>query len=247
MKRFWTASFGILPVVALMAFLPAKEPAPASSPALGSITGKITYDGSVPKLRPYDMNADPACAALHEGGKAPSQTLVLGSGNTMANIFVQIKNPPAGNHPTPRKAAVMNLKGCLASPRVMGVMAGQTVKFKNSDGILHNVHGLPKVNREFNIGMPPTLKESDHTFNKPEPLFKVKCDVHPWMNSYIAVMTHPYFAVTGTDGTFKIDNLPDGTYEIEAWHERLPAMAQTVTIQNGTGNVNFSFKPPSSR
>ena len=140
----------------------------------GSVTGKITYDGSVPKLKPYDMNADPACADKHKGGKAANQMLVLGDGNSLANIFVQIKNPPAGNHSAPSEAVVIDQNGCIYTPRVAGVMTGQTVKFKNSDGILHNVHGLPKVNREFNIGMPPSLKEKDQVFNKPEPLFKVK-------------------------------------------------------------------------
>lgn len=213
----------------------------------GSISGKITYDGSVPKLKPYDMGADPDCAKKHSGGKAANQMLVLGDGNALANIFVQIKNPPAGNHSAPSTAVEIDQDGCIYVPRVVGALVGQTVKFKNSDGILHNVHGLPEVNREFNIGMPPSLKEKDVTFNKPEPVFKVKCDVHPWMNSYVAVMTHPYFAVTGTDGNFKIDNVPDGTYEIEAWHERLPAQTGSATVSGGNATVDFSFKPPSRK
>ena len=211
----------------------------------GSVTGKITYDGSVPKLRPYDMAADPGCASKHSGGKADNQMLVLGDGNALANIFVQVKNPPAGNHTAPSEPAVIDQDGCLYVPRVVGVMVGQPLKFKNSDGILHNVHGLPEENREFNIGMPPTLKEKDVALNKPEPVFKVKCDVHPWMNSYVAVMTHPYFAVTGTDGTFTIENVPDGTYEIEAWHEKLPAQKGSVTVSGGAATVDFAFSPPS--
>ncbi len=213
----------------------------------GSISGKITYDGNVPKLRPYDMNADPDCAKKHPGGKADNLMLVLGDGNALANIFVQIKNPPAGDHKAPGEAVEIDQNGCIYYPRVVGVMAGQPVKFLNSDGILHNVHGLPKVNKEFNIGMPPTVKESTQTFNKPEPAFKVKCDVHPWMNSYIAVMTHPYFAVTGTDGTFEIGDVPDGTYEIEAWHEKLPAMTGKATVSGGAATVDFTFKPPSKK
>ena len=210
----------------------------------GSISGKITYDGRVPNLRPYDMGADPACAAKHSG-PAANQMLVLGDGNALANIFVQIKNPPSGDHSAPSQAVEIDQDGCIYVPRVAGVMVGQPLKFKNSDGILHNVHGLPKANREFNIGMPPSLTEKDVTFNKPEPIFKVKCDVHPWMNSYVAVMTHPYYSVTGTDGTFKIDNVPDGTYDIEAWHEKLPAMTGKATVSGGNATVDFTFKPPS--
>ncbi len=211
----------------------------------GSITGKITYDGNVPKLRPYDMNADPDCAKKHSGGKADNQMLVLGDGNALANIFVQIKDAPAGDHEAPGEAVVIDQNGCIYVPRVVGVMVGQPLKFKNSDGILHNVHGLPTENREFNIGMPPSLTEKDVALNKPEPAFKVKCDVHPWMSSYVAVMSHPYFAVTGTDGTFKIDNVPDGTYEIEAWHEKMPARTGTATVSGGSATLDFTFSPPS--
>ena len=235
------------PVLALLLIVPFVGLTPETpSPTLGSVTGTIIYDDKVPPpgrgpFQPIDMSADPACAAKHDK-PVPRGELVLGDGNTMANVFVQIKNAPEKDYPTPKEAVIIDQIGCIYVPHVVGAMVGQTVKFKNSDGILHNVHGLPKENREFNIGMPPTLKESDQTFNKPEPLFKVKCDVHPWMNSYIAVMTHPYFAVTGEDGTFAIDDLPDGTYEVEAWHERLGTQTETVTIQGGAATVDFAFK-----
>jgi len=213
----------------------------------GSIAGTITYDGKVPSLKPYDMSADPACDAKHGGGKgAENQMLVLGPGNALANIFVQIKNAPSSSAPVPKDAVVIDQNGCLYEPRVVGVRVGQPLQFRNSDGILHNVHGLPKENKEFNLGMPPSLMEKDVALNKPEPVFKVKCDVHPWMNSYVAVMSHPYFAVTGTDGTFKIDNVPDGSYEIEAWHEKLPAMTGTATVSGGTATVDFTFAAPGS-
>ena len=212
----------------------------------GSITGKITYVGRVRRLPLINMGADPNCARKHSR-RVPSQQLVLGDGNTLANVFVQIKNAPGNNHPVPSNPVVIDQNGCLYVPRVVGVMAGQPLKFKNSDGILHNVHGLPKVNREFNIGMPPTLTEKQITLNKPEPMFKVKCDVHPWMMGYVGVMSHPYYAVTGEDGRFKIDDVPDGTYEIEAWHEKLPAQTGTATVSGGAATVDFSFKPPGKR
>lgn len=234
----------LLPALALLVIVPCAGLTPAvPPPALGSITGTITYDGTVPNLELIQMGADPNCVAKHSK-PVHSQMLVLGDGNTLANVFVQIKNAPRGDYPTPREAVVIDQNGCIYVPRVVGVMAGQPLTFKNSDGILHNVHGLPKVNREFNIGMPPTLKQKEVSFNKPEPIFKVKCDVHPWMNSYVAVMTHPYFAVTGDDGTFTLDNLPDGSYEIEAWHERLGTQTKRITLKNGNATVRFSFKRP---
>lgn len=218
----------------------------ASAASAGSITGKVIYDDKVPSLRPLDMNADPTCAKKHDG-RVTNPMLTLGPNMELANIFVQVKNPPAGNHAAPKTAVEIDQNGCLYHPRVIGAMVGQPVNFKNSDGILHNVHGLPKENREFNIGMPPTLMEKEQVFNKPEPLFPVKCDVHPWMQAYVAVMTHPYFAVTGEDGTFTIEGLAAGTYEVEAWHERLGTQTMSVTVGDGAATADFAFKVPKKK
>ncbi len=219
----------------------------------GSIAGKAVYDDRVPPagkgpFRPIDMNADPACAEKHSGPVAPD-VLVLGDGTppALANVFIQVKNPPAGSHAAPSEPVIIDQNGCRYEPHVAGVIAGQTVKFKNSDGILHNVHGLPKVNREFNIGMPPALKEKDQVLSKPEAVFPVKCDVHPWMKSYVAVMSHPFFAVSGADGTFSIDGLADGTYEVDAWHEKLGNQSGSVTVEGGGGSVDFTFKIPAKK
>ncbi len=216
----------------------------ASVAHAGTATGKVSFEDKVPNLKPIRMDADPSCASKHSSPVAP-EILVVGSDKGLGNVFVQVKNPPAGDHKAPSEPVVIDQNGCLYIPHVAGVMVGQPIQFRNSDGVLHNVHGLPKVNREFNIGMPPTLKKRDQVFNKPEPLFPVKCDVHPWMRSYVAVMTHPYFSVTGKDGKFNIENLPAGTYELEAWHEKLGSRTATVTVgASGTGSADFSFKVP---
>ena len=212
----------------------------------GSISGTITYDDKAPPPKRLKMDADPVCASKHSE-PVYSERLVLGDGGTVGNIFVSIKNPPAGSHTAPSEAAVIDQNGCVYHPHVVGVMVGQPLKFKNSDGILHNVHGLPKENREFNIGMPPTLKEKDQVFNKPEPLFPVKCDVHPWMNAFVAVMTHPYFSVTAADGKYSIDNVPDGTYEVEAWHEKLPPVSGKVTVSGGDATLDLTLKLPARK
>ncbi len=210
----------------------------------GSVAGKITYEGAIPNLRPVKMDADPGCVSKHSKPVTPD-ILVLDENRGMKYIFVQIKNAPDASGSAPTTPVVIDQVGCRYEPHVVGVMVGQPLKFKNSDGILHNVHGLPKENPQFNIGMPPTLKEKDVTLNKPE-LFDVKCDVHPWMKSYVAVMTHPYFAVTGGDGTFVIDDLPAGTYTVEAWHERLGTQTAEVTVgASGAAAADFTFKAPS--
>jgi len=216
------------------------------APAMAAkITGTVKYEGAVPTLRPLKMDADPGCAKKHSGPVAPD-LLVLGDGNTMANIFVQIKNAPSKEYPAPSEPAVLDQQGCQYHPHVLGVMVGQTFKILNSDGLLHNVHSLPKVNTSFNRAMPGNVKDAEFTFTKAEEMFKIKCDVHPWMGAYVAVMTHPFFDVTETDGKFSIDGLPAGTYEVEIWHERLGTKTAKVTVADGDSkSVDFTLSPPS--
>jgi hypothetical protein len=124
----------------------------------------------------------------------------------------------------------------------MGIMVGQAYRILNSDGILHNIHTLPKINPSFNRGQPATVKEMSTNFPKPEPMFQIKCDVHPWMSAYIGVFTHPFFSSTGTDGKFSIAGLDAGTYEITAWHERLGTQSASITVgANETKTQDFKF------
>ena len=218
-----------------------------AAPALaGTISGVVKYDGKVPTLRPVRMDADPACAAKHTT-PAKSEMLVLGEGNTLGNVFVQVSSGlPSKSWPVPSEPVVMDQNGCRYKPHVMGIMAGQEFKILNSDGLLHNVHALPKVNRTFNMAMPANRTEASEKFGKVEEIFKIKCDVHPWMNAYIAVLDHPFFDTTGSDGAFEIKDLPAGTYEITAWHEKLGAKTATVTVSaDGTGTADFTLSPPS--
>ncbi len=219
---------------------------PGAALAASSITGTVTFDGKPPALRPIAMDADPVCAKKHSG-PVPNEMLVLGSGNTMGNIMVWVsKGLPAGKTwPVPKTPVVLDQNGCMYKPHVMGIMVGQAYKILNSDGILHNIHTLPKINPAFNKGMPGTIKEATTVFNKPEEVFHIKCDVHPWMSAYIAVFTHPFFAVTGPDGKFTISGLDPGTYQITAWHERLGTQTASVTVgANDTKAQNFKFAVP---
>jgi len=222
---------------------------PAFAIAASSVTGTVTFDGKPPALKPLAMDADPACAKKHSGPVA-NEMLVLGSGNTMGNIMVWVsKGLPAGKTwPVPSAPVVLDQNGCQYKPHVMGIMVGQTYKILNSDGVLHNVHTLPKVNPAFNRAMPPTLKEATTKFDKEEAIFHIKCDVHPWMSAYVAVFTHPFFSVTSPDGKFTIPNLPAGTYEITAWHERLGTQTATVTVSGtDTKTQNFKFAAPAAK
>ena len=220
---------------------------PGVAVAASTVTGTITFAGKPPVLRPLAMDADPVCAKLHAGKPVPAEMLVLGSGSTMGNVIVYVsKGLPAGKTwPAPKTPVTLDQHGCLYVPHAMGIMVGQAYRILNSDGILHNIHTLPKVNASFNRAMPATLKETSTTFPKPEPIFQIKCDVHPWMSAYIGVFTHPFFSVTSADGKFTISGLDAGTYEITAWHERLGTQTASITVTGSdTKSQDFKFAVP---
>lgn len=223
---------------------------PGVAIAASSITGVVTFAGTAPALRPITMDAEPICAKVHAGKPMMPEVLVLGTGNTMGNIMVWVsKGLPAGKTwPAPAAPVVLEQKGCQYVPHVMGAVMGQSYKILNSDGILHNIHTLPKVNASFNRGQPATVKEMSTTFPKAEDMFQVKCDVHPWMSAYIGVFTHPFFSVTGTDGKFTISGLDPGTYEISAWQERLGTQTASITVAaNEAKSQNFKFAVPGAK
>ena len=234
---------GLWVVVGLVAVLAL----PGVAVAASTINGTVTFDGKAPALKPLSVEAEPVCHKKHGGKPAPNEALVLGAGNTMGNILVFVsKGLPAGKtFPVPKTPVTLDQDGCVYKPHVMGIMVGQTYRILNNDGILHNIHTLPKVNAAFNRGQPATVKEMTTTFGKPENVFQVKCDVHPWMSAYIGVFTHPFFAVTGADGKFSLPNLDAGTYEITAWHERLGTQSASITVAaNETKAQNFKFAVP---
>ena len=229
----------------------AETPAAPAPPAggggptgTGTIAGTVKYEGEVPTLKPLAMDADPNCAKKHTG-PVPSEVLVLGDGQTLGNVYVRVKSglPAGASYPASAQPATLDQQGCHYVPHVLGVMVGQPIKILNSDGLLHNIHALPKVNAPFNMAMPANRTEADQTFNKEEVMIPVKCDVHPWMQGYIAVSSHPFFAVTAKEGTFEIKDLPAGTYELEFWHERLGTKSATVTVGDGaraTSDMTFT-------
>src|SRR5262245_24268419 len=212
--------------------------------AAATINGTITFAGTPPGLKPLAMEAEPICHKKHGSKPAPNEALVLGAGQSMANIMVWVsKGLPAGKtYPAPKTPVTLDQDGCAYKPHVMGIMVGQPYRILNSDGILHNIHTLPKLNVSFNRGQPATVKEMSTTFPKPEGMFHIKCDVRPWMSAYIGVFTHPFFAVTGTYGKFTLPNLDAGTYEITDWHERLGTQTASITVgASDTKAQDFKF------
>ncbi|MDH3523940.1 MAG: carboxypeptidase regulatory-like domain-containing protein [Acidobacteriota bacterium] len=219
---------------------PAAAPAPvAAAPAgSGSITGLVSYSGEDTDAA-IDMNADPVCADLHEAG-TESETIVASDGN-LANVFVYVKEGVSGSYPPPAEPLVLDQQGCAYHPHVTGLQTGQTLVIRNSDPTLHNVHAMPTKNPEFNQGQPFQNMELQKTFDQAEIMIRFKCDVHPWMSAYMGVVAHPFFAVTGADGSFTIEGLPAGDYVVESWHESLGAKTQAVTVGDGAVAVAFDY------
>lgn len=214
----------------------------------GDLIGTVKYDGKAPKKKTIRMDSDPVCSSAHQDA-VYNQSFIVDENGNFANVIVSIKSVSNDND-APSEPVVLDQKGCMYSPRVIGVQVGQKVKIINNDPTMHNVHGLPKTNPEFNFGMPKTVKEKLITFKKAEDPFVVKCDVHPWMKSYIQVFDHPYFAVTGTDGKFTINNIPSGEYEVVAWQEKFGSkriLTQNVTIGDGSQTLDFTFTRPKKK
>ena len=222
------------------AVTPAAAEEKIDSPA--TIKGKITFDGQKPTPKEIKMDADPNCAALHTEPAFRKDALVAEDGS-FANVFVYVKKGLEGkSFAVPTEPVKFDQHGCEYEPRVFGVRAGQPVEIINSDPTLHNVHAMAENNEDFNIGMPVKGMKLKKTFNKPELMVKIVCDVHPWMNGFAGVMEHPYFFTTGKDGAFQLANLPPGDYVIAAWQEKLGEMTQDVKVgANETKEVNFVF------
>ena len=212
----------------------------------GSLKGSITLDGTAPKNEAIKMNADPVCLQQAKGPQT-QETYVVGSdGKSLANVFVYVKDG-LGNYAydPPTDSPKIDQHECRYHPHVFGMRVGQSLEIINSDPTLHNIHAMPKANSEFNNGQPIQGMKMTHVFDKPEVMVPFKCDVHGWMNAYVGVLPHPYFAVTKDDGKFEIANLPPGTYTIEAWHEKLGPMTQSVTIgAKESKDITFTFKAP---
>jgi hypothetical protein len=220
--------------------------APAASGPTGTatISGTVRFDGAAPANPTIDMSEEAACMAKHTGAVTNPQVVV--TNGMLANVFVYVKGglPAGATYPAPAAPAIIDQNGCLYSPRVFGALVGQAIEIRNSDPVLHNIKAVPTANRGFNISQPTEGMRTTRTFDTPEVMVPLECNVHGWMNAFVGVMTHPFFAVSAEDGTFTISGLPAGTYELEAWHEKLGTRTATVTVTDGgAGTADFSFGP----
>jgi len=229
-------SRGITAIVLLLALI-------ASTLNAGNITGKINFAGAKPAATMIKMNADPQCTKMHASKDVPSEITVVNPNKTLRYVFVYVKKGLEGKKfPTSNAKITLDQAGCMYHPHVFGMMTKQPIEIINSDPTLHNIHALPKSSAQFNIAQPKKGMKMTKTFDKPEVMVKVKCEVHNWMAAYIGVLDHPFFAVSDDQGNFEIKNLPPGEYDLEAWHEKLGTKTMHVSVgASDTKTVDFSY------
>jgi plastocyanin len=217
--------------------------APAGPSYGGNVTGKVNFKGAKPAPVKIKMTADKKCEKMHGGKDVLSDQVVVNPNGTLRNVFVYVKSGlPKKKYPVPAEKVKFDQSGCRYTPHVFGVMAGQKIEITNSDETLHNVHALPKNSKQFNIAQPKKGMKMTQSFATPEVMVKIKCEVHNWMAAYVGVMDNPYFAVSDDQGNFTIKDLPAGTYEVEAWHEKYGTMTAKVTVGAAdTKTADFSF------
>lgn len=218
------------------------EAAAVDPATAGSVSGKITFTGTAPEPEEIDMGAEATCAAAYTEG-AFTQNVVANDNGTLANVFVYVKSGLEGmTFPTPSETVLLDQKNCRYEPHILGVQTNQTIIIRNSDDLLHNIHPEPVNSRGFNVGQPKLGMETEKSFSTAEIMVPVGCDVHGWMSAHIGVVDHPYFAVTGSDGSFSLPNLPPGEYTIEAWHEEFGAQEMKVTVgEKASVTTDFTF------
>jgi plastocyanin len=184
--------------------------------------------------------------AFCEQQKIKEEDLVVGPGGGLKNVLVHVSQGVSGAYDAPKADAVIDQSGCMYRPRVQAVFAGQTLQIRNSDQTLHNVHTYKGASTLFNQAQIPGMAPMTRTMGAGGQLLKFRCDVHPWMTGYVGVVSNPFFAVTGDDGSFTIARLPAGTYTVEAWHERSGVKTSApITVADGqTVTTSFEFGAP---
>jgi len=209
-----------------------------------TLVGTISFIGSPPGPMRIDMSADPACESVN-----PKRTTdwVIVTNQKLANAFVYVRGESLNAYLFDPSLAEVTLehKGCRYVPHVLAMQTQQTLKIINSDPTTHNTHFGPKNNPEWNQSQPPGAVAIEHRFTSPELFIPVKDNQHPWEKAYVSVFSHPFFAISSTDGSYKISGLPPGQYTIVAWHERLGEQTVDVFLAGSERkNIDFTFRAP---
>ena len=207
----------------------------------GSIKGNIRLKGKAPGNPVIRMGIDPMCAKLNAGKRPVQETVVASLDGNLANVFVRLEGSFPSS-PVPTEPVSIDQQACIYIPRVVGARVGQTLQVRNSDALLHNVHGHSTSSNVFNVAQPIAGTVTKFQLKQEEVMLRIGCDVHRWMNAFVGIVNNPYFATTGVAGTYAIANVPPGAYTIHSWHEQYGVLSQKVRVTAGsTSVVDFSY------
>lgn len=243
--------YGLAGKITLMAVLAAGIPAALNAQApeasnsagdTGQISGLISFQGEKPSLTAINMGKDSVCGTLHNEPVLPEDGRVNSDG-TLPNAFVHLRSSGTKlSAMPPRNPVVLTQKGCEYAPHVVGVMVGQPFEVVNLDPTTHNIHVMPKANREWNVSQEPGSPSIVRRFSHAETMIPVRCNVHPWMSAYVGVVENPFYAVTGDSGKFILKGVPVGEYTLEVWTATFGTQERKVTVRAGeTTSADFTF------
>lgn len=207
----------------------------------GTIKGHVRLTGKLPGNPIIRMGVDPMCAQMNTGKRVIQEYVAAAIDGSLANVFVRLQgNIP--QTPPPLQPVMIDQHGCMYAPRVIGVRVGQTLQIKNSDPIMHNVHGYSGKNNSFNEGQSHAGLVYQFKPKSEEVMLHLECDIHKWMTAYVGVVTNPYFAVTSTSGNFEIDKVPPGTYTVQAWQEKYGFVTKSIVVKAGAStDVDLTY------
>jgi len=240
----WRIIGALLAAAALIAIL---RPLPSwggrvQGATVGAVKGTVVFHGVKPHLPEITMAQDRVCASEQTGTVYPEDGQVNSNG-TLPNVFVYVEARGIQIHKPPSTPVTLAQRRCEYEPHVLGITVGQPLQVTTEDPTTHNIHVMPKDNRSWNVSQQPGSQPLTERFTRPEIMIPVKCNQHPWMKAYIGVTTNPFFAVSGDDGTFAIQNLPPGQYSIGAWTATFGMQEKQVTVEAGKAvTADFTFE-----
>jgi plastocyanin len=216
----------------------------------GTIKGHVRLSGKSPGNTVIRMGVDPMCGTINAGKRVIQEAVLTSADGGLKNAFVKLQ----GNFPqtpVPRQPVVLDERGCVYAPRVLGMRVGQTLQVRNDDPLQHNVHSVSDHGNDINVGQATSGVVSEFRPRSEEVMLRFGCEIHRWMFAYVGVVSHPYFAVSADGGAFEIDNVPPGTQTVQVWHEVYGILTKTVRVQGGAiANIEFSYtgaeKPPTN-
>jgi plastocyanin len=209
-------------LIAALASLAQDEPEPAKPTTLGTVSGRVVFEGKLPEVKPIaikDSQIRPECCGDPDKVDRTNRSLLIDAKTRGIRNAVVTLTVPTIDMAVPEEPIVIDQKGCRFEPHIAVVPVGATIQWKNSDPGSHNIHTYARKNSPSNRTI---ASNADHNtrFKRAE-VVKVTCDLHPWMAAQIFVTDATHYALTDANGSFSLEGVPPGSYTVNVWHETL--------------------------